>query len=100
MEIDENTARILSCDLSIRPRSAAGILDVMPHVREVRRELDAVVISLDVSGEEPLNSFVEAERLCCASLTWLLQRDEKLIQLRIAGNEDQLASIESWFDVK
>jgi hypothetical protein len=100
MEIDKETARILSCDMSIRPPDAAGISELVPYVRRVQRELETVTIFFDASVGEALNSFVEAERLCCGGLNWLLQRDEKLIQLRIAGNEEQLATIESWLDVK
>ncbi len=100
MQIDKETARILSCDISIRPIDAAGISELLPHVRQVQRGLDSITISLDVAGSELLNSFVEAERLCCSGLTWSLQEDDELIHLRIAGTSDQLDTIVSWFDVK
>lgn len=100
MEIDKETASILSCDISIRPPDAAGISELMPYVRKVQRELDNVTISFDASAGEALSSFVDAERLCCASLTWLLKEEYELVNLQIVGSEEQLLTVERWFDVK
>lgn len=100
MEINEETARILSCDISVRPRNSAGISELLPYVRAIHRDGQSLTVTFDASGGDAVNSFVDAERQCCTGLTWNLNSDDACLDLRINGTEDQLAVIENWFETE
>lgn len=98
MELDDESLHTLSCDISIRPRNAAGIVELLPFVRTARSDADKVIVHFDQAGEGSVNSFVNAERLCCAGLTWELTTVENGLQLTVAGTTEQVSIIKQWFN--
>ncbi len=97
MDLDDNSLKILACDISIRPGNAAGIADVLPYVRSKKVECNTVVIDFEEAGKSVVESFLEAERLCCTGLTWELSNANSRLRLRIAGTIEQITVIEQWF---
>jgi len=85
---------VLDCDLDVRPKAAPGIDRLLPQVRSVSRATGMLLVDFDARVAETLEAFVEAERLCCASIGWEIERSRGL-RLRITASEQQLAAIES-----
>jgi hypothetical protein len=80
---------VLACDFASRPRGAATIDDVAPHVRAVRRDPLTLVIEFEDSARDAVRDFVAAEQRCCAGLGWHLQQ-EPALELRIDASPAQL----------
>jgi hypothetical protein len=97
MNLNEETLRALSCDITIRPRSAPGIDALMPFVRKLRTQDDAVIVSFDQASKTTLQGFVEAERLCCTSLSWKIVEVTDAPELQIQGTPEQVSVIRQWF---
>jgi hypothetical protein len=97
MELNDETIRALSCEISARPSGAPGISELLPYVRTIRAEPGSVNLSFDVSGKSTVESFVAAEQLCCSGLLWSLDEDEHGVRLRIAGTPEQVVVIERLF---
>jgi hypothetical protein len=97
MNISDELAQKLSCDISSRPGDAAGISELQEHVSSVKRDDDGVTVSFHPCAENFVNSFVEAERLCCTTLSWTVRRDEHFVYLGVTGTKDQLEIVEHWF---
>ena len=85
---------ILDCDLGVRPQAAPGIDAILPHVLRASRTPGALLVELDLQAERMLESFVEAERLCCAGIGWEIERDTAL-RLRITAADTQIDAIET-----
>lgn len=85
---------ILDCDIGIRPKAAPGIDFLLPYARGATRRRGAVLVEFDEDAGDSLAAFVEAERLCCAGISWEIERNSGL-RLRISANEAQLSAIES-----
>jgi hypothetical protein len=98
MELDDAALHVLSCDISIRPRNAAGIAEVLPYVRNLRVDGNKVIVHFDEAGKMLVESFVKAERLCCTDLTWELANPETRLELTIQGTSEQVSIIENWFE--
>jgi hypothetical protein len=97
MELNDETIRALSCEISARPSGAPGIAELLPYVRTIEAEPGSVNLSFDVSGKSIVESFVTAEQLCCSGLNWSLEEDEHVVRLRIAGTQGQVVVIERMF---
>jgi hypothetical protein len=97
MELDERTLEILSCDIAISPRNAAGIDDVCRHLVSVHSEVGKLVAHFRLSGKSEVQSFANAEQLCCTSLSWVVSAADNHIILTIQGSEKQLAEVRAWF---
>lgn len=97
MDLSDDAIAILSCDISVRPRDAAGIAELLPYVRDLRTDAESVNLSFDLSGQKIAESFVTAEQLCCTGLTWTLEQEEHSLLLRIKGTPAQVLLIEKWF---
>lgn len=98
MDLDDNSLKILSCDMSVGPSNAAGIEDLVPFVRGKTVVGDAVAIEFDESGKTVVESFIAAEQMCCTGLTWELSKAGTNLKLTIAGTAEQIAVIEEWFE--
>ena len=85
---------VLHCDLEVRPMTAPGVGQLLPHVRGATRTSGTLVVEFDKRAAHTLGAFVEAERLCCANIGWAIER-EPLLCLRISADEVQLTAIES-----
>ncbi|MGH9203968.1 MAG: hypothetical protein ACRD2A_22300 [Vicinamibacterales bacterium] len=85
---------VLDCDLGARPKTAPGIDALLPHVRAATRTSGAVLVEFDDKAAPTLQAFVEAERLCCAGISWEIERTAGL-RLRISATDAQLSAIES-----
>ena len=85
---------ILDCDLGARPQAAPGIDALLPHVLRASRVPGALLVEFNLQAERMLESFVEAERLCCAGIGWKVERDPTL-RLRITAVDTQIDAIES-----
>jgi hypothetical protein len=97
MELSDEDRGTLSCDISVRPRDAAGIAELLPYVRDLQTDTESVNVCFDLSGQKNVESFVAAERLCCTELIWTLEQQEHILHLQIEGTPAQLQVIEGWF---
>jgi hypothetical protein len=97
MELDKQSAEILSCDITLRPPIAAGIAEVLPYVFNVRAHQGFVIVDFKLAGEIAVGSFIAAEQLCCDKLIWTLEQHNDFLRLRITGTEAQIAIVSGWF---
>ncbi len=97
MDLDKNTLTVLACDISVRPAANAGIDDLLNHVLSVRMTSNKLTVEFDIAGTAALLSFVEAERMCCTTLTWNIVESAASVQLNVEGTPDQLGVINLWF---
>jgi hypothetical protein len=96
--VPEGTLEALACDLAARPGDAPHFGSVEHAVVGVRREADVLVVEYAASPgvAEALERIVEAERSCCASMGWRLERDERAgarggaLRLCIEGTPEQV----------
>ena len=89
------TLDVLACDYEKRPRGAPSFFDLEGVIRDLRREDGSLVIDFDPAAGEAVTALVEAERQCCASIGWDLQRGAGL-QLRITAAPEQLDVFEGF----
>ena len=85
---------ILDCDLGSRPQAAPALDALLPHVLRASRAPGALLVEFDLQADPMLESFVEAERLCCAGIGWEIERDTAL-RLRITAADTQIDAIET-----
>ncbi len=97
MELDKRTLEILSCDIAIRPRNAAGIDDVCRHLLSVHSEAGKLIARFHPLGKTDVQSFADAEQLCCTSLSWDVSETDEHVTLTVYGSEKQLAEVRAWF---
>src|SRR5947209_1185305 len=86
----------LACDLTVRPAGAPGIEVIARSVRGVRREAETVIIEFAPEAADAVAAFVDAERRCCADLTWNLAHDPAP-RLIIGATPNQLDGLEALF---
>jgi len=98
MDLDDKALKILVCDLGVRPANAAGITEVIPFVRSKKVQGNTVIIDFDEAGKGVVQSFIDAERLCCSELTWSVTAVKGRIRLRIAGTSEQAVVVSRWFE--
>lgn len=98
LELDDKSLEVLSCDLTVRPRNAAGIQEVLPFVRKIKVDENKVIVEFDSAGRPSIDSFVSAERLCCTGLTWDLVSIGNELQLSVSGTSQQVLIIKQWFE--
>ncbi len=65
MDLDDKSLKTLACDISVRPSNAAGIADALPYVRSKKVNGNIVIVEFDEAGKAVVESFIDAERLCC-----------------------------------
>ena len=87
--------QVLVCEYEKRPKDAPSFFDLEGAVRAVRREGSALVIDFDPAEAERVAALVEAERQCCATIGWELQRSPGL-RLRISASPAQLDVFEGF----
>jgi hypothetical protein len=97
LELNEESLHVLSCDIELRPRNAAGIEHLLPYLCKIESVGDAVHVYFDLAGAEAVRSFVDAERLCCTSLSWTLAHTNEQLHLTVGGTPEQTALIRQWF---
>ena len=90
----------MACDIGARPEQAPHFDDVASTLRAVRREPGALFADFDLSAAVLLEEIVAAERLCCASIGWHVERltglnhaNDGVIRLRVEGETDQLDAL-------
>ncbi len=98
MDLDEESQEVLSCNLAIRPRNAAGIQEILPFVHKVALDENNVIVVFDAAGKACIESFVSAERLCCTGITWDLHSVGDEMQLHVSGSSQQVTVIKQWFE--
>jgi hypothetical protein len=98
MALTEKQIEILACDIAIRPRDAAGIAQLLPHIQGVRLENEQLMVSMSVNAKALVESFVNAERQCCTALSWQAINGATKVQLLIGGTPSQLKVVRSWFE--
>ena len=89
---------VLACDFGARPAEAPGLPDVLGSVRAVHREGETLVVAFDPADGERVHQVVEAERVCCAEISWDLTpgRAGEPLVLRIGATADQLDLFENF----
>jgi len=97
---DAAVLNAMACDIGARPKQAPHFDDVANALRAVRREPGALIADFDLSAAAVLEEIIAAERLCCASMSWHLERSgalggthPALVQLRVEGETDQLDAL-------
>lgn len=98
MELDEKTLSVLHCDISVRPKSSAGIDQLLKHFRAARINGNQFIAEFDSSGKSDVYSFAEAEQRCCTTLSWTVGEFPEHIQMCVEGTSDQIAVIKTWFE--
>jgi hypothetical protein len=98
MDLDEKSLEVLSCNLVIRPRNAAGIQEILPFVSKVELDENKVIVDFDAAGKASIESFVSAERLCCTGITWDLRCIGNELRLHVSGTSQQVTIIKQWFE--
>jgi hypothetical protein len=66
---------------------------VAPAIRQVRRELEAVVVEFEPSAAAMLREFTAAERLCCPAVKWSLEEGPP-VRLRISTTPGRVQTLE------
>jgi hypothetical protein len=97
MNLDDKSLQILSCNTSIRPKDAAGIEEILPHLQNFKVDKNSAITEFHKAGLGALQAFTEAERRCCTDLTWELEITEDLLRLTITGTPEQVSVIKTWF---
>jgi hypothetical protein len=98
MELDKESIDILSCDISTRPKEAAGVADLMPYLLSLKRDGNIVLVDFDCAAKELVHSFVRAEKLCCTGLEWRILDCEFNLRLTVEGTSAQANVVERWFE--
>lgn len=98
MELDDKSLQVLACDISSRPKNAAGIGELLPFVRAVTTDGDRVIVDFAQASLAALDSFVSAERACCTGLSWELAQAESHLRLIVTGTAEQVSLIKEWFE--
>jgi hypothetical protein len=80
---------VLACDIGARPRNAPSFQDVAPYIRSVQRHGGVITVLFDTSALGNVEALIDAERLCCADLSWDLQRKPE-VRLTIGATRAQL----------
>lgn len=98
MDLDDKALKVLACDIGVRPANAADITAVLPYIRSKKVQNHTVIIDFEEAGKSVVQSFIDAERMCCSELTWSVTTIKGRLRLRIAGTSEQAAVVSRWFD--
>ena len=91
----DTTLDLLACNVDLRP-PAPGPDELAPFVTEVRRQPGTLEFAYRPEARPLFETFVQAERQCCAGLGWeLLDGPEPA--LRITGTPEQLDALHRLF---
>jgi hypothetical protein len=93
----ENGLDVLACDIETRPQGAPGIDDIAPALRNVARAPDVLTVSFDPSSAHDVEAFVKAERQCCSTLDWQVERAPDAIVVRVSASQEQLDVLQQLF---
>jgi hypothetical protein len=97
---DPALIEMMACEIGIRPAGAPHFDDLAGALRSVRREGGTLVAEYDPAASEALAAVVAAERVCCASIGWHVERAEEphgAVRLRMVAPADQLDALELLF---
>jgi hypothetical protein len=86
----------LVCEWGERPAGAPTTADVLPAVRNLRRNGETLVVELDPTAAEIVTAFVAAERRCCSTIGWDL-RTTPNVRLHLTATPAQLDALEQMF---
>jgi hypothetical protein len=93
----EDALAILACDLGARPPGAPGAEDIVHALVGATRSADTLALAFDPSAATDVEAFVAAERQCCSTLDWQVERLPHSTVVRIAAAPDQLDVLEQAF---
>ena len=86
----------LVCEPASRPKGAPTIGEIGPAVRSARRDERQLTVTFDRSAADLVSAVIEAERLCCPTITWQLETADDPV-LRILATPGQLDVLEAIF---
>jgi hypothetical protein len=86
----------LVCEAGSRPRGAPTIGEIVPAVRSAHRDERQLTVTFDRTATSLVSAVVEAERLCCSTITWDLATVQEPT-LRIIALPGQLDVLEAIF---
>jgi hypothetical protein len=86
----------LVCEPASRPKGAPTIGEILPAVRSAHRDERQVTVTFDRTATDLVRAVVEAERLCCPTITWHLVTAQEPV-LRIKAMPGQLDVLEAIF---
>ena len=86
----------LVCEPASRPKGAPTIGEILPAVRSAHRDDRQLTVTFDRTATDLVSAVVDAERLCCPTITWELETVPGPV-LRIGGTTGQLDVLEAIF---
>jgi hypothetical protein len=91
-----DTLQVIGCEIEARPAGAPDTADLAPFVRGVERSASTVTVRFAEGARQILPAFVEAERRCCAGISWRIDESAGLT-LVIEAEAGALSAIETLF---
>ncbi len=86
---------VLVCEIGVRPKAAPTFETLEPHIEQVQRFEDRLVVSFAAAAADDVAALVEAERLCCPGIGWELVREPSVL-LTITATPAQLDVLASF----
>jgi hypothetical protein len=89
---------MLACEIELRPVGAPGFDAIAGAIRNVHRDGErTLVLSFSPAAADAVEAFAAAERACCSSLAWKVERDASTVRLRVDAAPAQVDVLEALF---
>ena len=75
---------LVACDLEARPKGAPGFDALAPYVLRVARAPAELTIAFAQEAVAEVEAFAAAERLCCSTLGFEVERDPLVLTITAA----------------
>jgi hypothetical protein len=86
---------LVACDIGARPADAPAYDVLAPHVLAVDRTAATLKITFAAEATDDVEAFAAAERICCPTLGFDVQRDP--VALTITASPMQLDAMQQLF---
>ena len=100
-EADRDVLDVLACEFELRPVGAPDIDAVAKTILNVARDGERkLAVSFDPAAERELTAFVEAERHCCSTLSWTVEKGGGTLRLIVGAQPQQIDVLEAMFSAR
>jgi hypothetical protein len=86
---------LVACDIAVRPKDAPAFDVLAPRVLGVDRTAATLKITFAAEAADDVEAFAAAERICCSTLGFDVQRDP--VVLTITASPAQLDAMQQLF---